>query len=370
MTMGQGSKLGFFASPHAATYIIILLNSAVFALCLIGSSLARIDPVTLFQNGALYHGALSRSEYWRLIAYAFLHANVLHFGLNMLCIGAWCGVLEHRLGATYFVIVYLASAIGGGIASIYGHPGPFLGVGASGAISGTVGALLCLTLLGKLSLSPQFFVVTIGANAVLAANVPNVDWMAHLGGFAAGFAAVGVLNALEIFNRYWLRCKFPEFVKFGIALAAAFTAGFVFLETPPDSSGIGIRAAEAGLAMLVAIKLTDLVLSRPKGLAVLAPAMAALYAVVAAVAMSAMADRFSAYCIKLQNLAKAQPWAIGASPFIDTACGHTGVWPFVPIPIAFVMGLLLLRPELRRGLNDVGFIANTLRAERRRRAGL
>jgi rhomboid protease GluP len=369
--MERGGGTGFFASPHAAAYAIILLNSAVFGLCLVGSSLARIDPVTLFQNGALHHEVLSRKEYWRLIAYAFLHANVLHFGLNMLCIGAWSGTLEHRLGATYFIIVYLASAIGGAVASLYGHAGPFLTVGASGAISGIVGALLCLTLLGKLSLSAQFFLVTIGANVLLAARVPNVDWMAHLGGFAAGFGSIALLDALESLNRQWLRCKFPEFVKFGMAIAAVFAAGFIYLDPPSASSGgLGPPAAEAGLAILIAIKLTDLILSRPKGLAILALAMAALYAALAAIAMSALADRFPAYCMKLQGFAKAQPWAVDASRYIEDACRHAEIWPLVLTPIVFIASLLILRPELRRGLNDVGFIANTLRAERRRRAGL
>ena len=139
--LGQRGKQAFFKSPHAATYILIFLNSVAFGLCLLGNSPVRIDPATLFHYGALYQDALARKEYWRLAASAFLHANVLHFGLNMLCIAAWSGLLEQRLGATYFVIVYLASAIGGAVASIHGHPGPFLGVGASGAISGIVGEL-------------------------------------------------------------------------------------------------------------------------------------------------------------------------------------------------------------------------------------
>jgi rhomboid protease GluP len=368
--MARPGKQAFFASPHAATYIIILLNAAVFSLCLLGSSLARIDPATLFHYGALYQDTLSRREYWRLIAYAFLHADVLHFGLNMLCIGAWCGLLEHRLGATYFIFVYLASAIGGAMASIYGHPSPFLGVGASGAISGVVGALLCLTLLGKLALSPQFFVVTIGANAVLAAKVPHVDWIAHLGGFAAGFASIALLDALEAFNRYWLRCKFPEFVKFGIAIASLFAAGFIYMETPLASGGdLHVQIAEAGLAILIAIKLSDLILSRPKGLAILAPAIAGLYAALTAIAMSAMADRFPAYCLKAQSFAKAETMS-AATPYIDAACRHAGIWPLAIASMVFLAGLVLLRPELRRGINDVGFIANTFRAERRRRPGL
>ncbi len=369
--MGRQDNQAFFASPHAATFILILLNSAVFALCLLGNSLMRIDPATLFHDGALYNGVLARKEYWRLVAYAFLHANVLHFGINMLCIAAWSGLLEQRLGATYFIIVYLASAVGGGIASLYGHPGPFLGVGASGAISGIVGGLLCLTLLGKLALSPQFFVVTIGLNAVLAARAPNVDWIAHLGGFTAGFAAVALLDRLEALNRHWLRCKFPEFVKFGIAIAAVIAAGLAYLESPLAGGGdIWVRIAEGGVAVLIIVKLFDLVLGRPKGLAILALAMAALYAALPLIAMSAMADRFPAYCTKAQDFAKAGTHAAAVARTIDAACHHTGLWPLLAASLVFAGALMLLRPELRRGLNDVGFIANTFRAERKRRPGL
>jgi hypothetical protein len=131
-----------------------------------------------------------------------------------------------------------------------------------------------------------------------------------------------------------------------------------------------VRVVEGGLALLIVIKLTDLLLGRPKGLAILAPAIAALYAALAAIAMSPMADGFSAYCIEAQDLAKAQTSAATAAPYIDAACRYAGIWPLVLAAIVFVAGLGLLRPELQRGLNDAGFIANTFRAERRRRQGL
>jgi hypothetical protein len=244
--MGRQDNQAFFASPHAATFILILLNSAVFALCLLGNSLVRIDPGTLFHDGALYNGVLARKEYWWLIAYAFLHANVLHFGLN----------------------------------------------------------------------------------AVLAARAPNVDWIAHLGGFTAGFAAVALLDRLEALNRHWLRCKFPEFVKFGIAIAAVIAAGLAYLESPLAGGGdIWVRIAEGGVAVLIIVKLFDLVLGRPKGLAILALAIAALYAALPLTGMSAMADRFPAYCTKAQDFAKAGTQAAAITTrTIDAACHHTGLW--------------------------------------------
>ena len=264
--MRRQNGQAFFQSPHAVTYILILMNAAMFAVSLIGSSLTRIDPATLFHYGALYPEVLPKQQYWRLIGYAFLHANVLHFGLNMLCIAAWSGLLEHRLGATYFLIVYLAWAVGGGVASLYGHSGAFLGVGASGAISGIVGGLLCLTILGKLALSPQFFIITIGVNGVLAARVANVDWLAHLGGFTAGFAACAVLDSLEELNRYWLKCKFPEFVKFGFVAACILGTALLYVEAASGTKSITVHAVEWGVSIVLSVKLADLILARQKGL--------------------------------------------------------------------------------------------------------
>jgi rhomboid protease GluP len=182
-----------FGSPRPVTYFLILLNVVMLVLTLI--SLAHIDPVELFLAGALKGDALIRGEYWRLVTYAFVHGNFLDFGLNMVCNAAWGGRLEHRLGAANFAGIYLASAAGGGIASLYGHAGPFLTFGASGAISGIIGALLYLTALGKIELSVHFFVVAIGINVLMAA-FPTVDWMTHLGGFMAGLATCALLNGL------------------------------------------------------------------------------------------------------------------------------------------------------------------------------
>ena len=86
----------FFESPHAVTYVLILLNSAAFGLCLVGNSLVRIDNATLFKYGAIYPGVMAKQEYWRFLAAPFLHANALHLLLNMICIGAWSGILEKR----------------------------------------------------------------------------------------------------------------------------------------------------------------------------------------------------------------------------------------------------------------------------------
>ena len=71
----------------------------------------------LLRNGAMYSFAIKRHEYWRLLAYGFLHANLLHIATNMLCLLFWGGHLEKRIGFLYFAIIYVAALIAGAIAS-------------------------------------------------------------------------------------------------------------------------------------------------------------------------------------------------------------------------------------------------------------
>ena len=103
-------------------------------------------------------------------------------------------------------------------------PRPYLTVGASGATSGILGALLCLWILGKLDLRFDFFAINIGLNIAFALGNSRIDWGVHLGGFAAGLIACALLDLIEKANAYALRCKFPEAVKVNLALLVCVAA--------------------------------------------------------------------------------------------------------------------------------------------------
>ena len=71
--------------------------------------------------------------------------------MNMLCLVLWGGHLERRVGPAYFLVIYLCAMVFGAIIGNGIHSTPYLTVGASGATSGILGALLCLWILGKLN---------------------------------------------------------------------------------------------------------------------------------------------------------------------------------------------------------------------------
>ncbi len=72
--------------PHALTLVLVLLNVAAYALCFRQSGNAVIAGDVLLRNGAMYSQAIPRGEYWRLIAYGFLHADGIHLTGNMICL--------------------------------------------------------------------------------------------------------------------------------------------------------------------------------------------------------------------------------------------------------------------------------------------
>jgi membrane associated rhomboid family serine protease len=254
--------------PYIATFLVMTANFLVFGLCLYNSNGAAISPEVLYRNGAMYALAIDRHEYWRLIAYGFLHANLFHIATNMICLALWGGNLEKRIGAFYFLVIYFCAMIAGAIVSNLHHAGPYLMVGASGAISGILGALLCLWILGKVDLSAGFFAMNIGLNVALAVSSSSVDWVGHLGGFAAGLIVCALIDILERVNRFALRCKFPEFVKIN-SLILGVTPGILLWSTTPDALSLGSPQSRLLLLIysascLAAIKLVDLAMSLKK----------------------------------------------------------------------------------------------------------
>jgi membrane associated rhomboid family serine protease len=350
--------------PHALTLVLVLLNVAAYALCFRQSGTAVIAADVLLRNGAMYSQAIARGEYWRLIAYGFLHADGVHLAGNMICLMFWGGHLEKRIGHLYFLLIYFAALIAGAVVTDLSQTREYLTVGASGATSGVLGALLFLGLFGKVPLSAGFFVVNIGLNVALAASNSRINWVAHLSGFAAGLIGCALLDLIERVNAHVLRCKFPEFVKLnGFVIACAVALFVLRANSPvPFSSGLGAQAV-IGLAAgtIVGIKLVDLVLSMRWGLAVVAVLLALANAALVAMWTIAYPASLARICTM-----PARPLR---DALIRTCDSPTTMVALCAIATA-VITLLALRSSLLRGLTDVGFVGNSLRAERQRRDGL
>jgi membrane associated rhomboid family serine protease len=149
------------------------------------------------------------SELPTLVSHTLLHADPGHLGGNLLFFLFFGPILESTLGAAAFCGVYLvAGAAAAVVQGIFAPFGPSL-IGASGAISGVMGAVFVLyplrlpffpwitALSGSLGRIPSFlyigawFLLNVAMGLTLlhpmpAQLVPNIGYWAHVGGFAAG----------------------------------------------------------------------------------------------------------------------------------------------------------------------------------------
>lgn len=155
---------------------------------------------TLVRMGANTETALG-AEPWRLLSSVSLHSGVVHIGVNGLVLYVLGGQLERILGWARTAILLVVAGLCGALASSLTSMAA-LSVGASGAIWGVLAAAGVIALrpgdllpAGLASRMRRAALINLGLN-LAASFLPQVDFMAHFGGGAAGalLAFAGVLT--------------------------------------------------------------------------------------------------------------------------------------------------------------------------------
>ena len=148
------------------------------------------------------------SRFSPLITSIFLHGSWVHLLGNMWFLWVFGNNIEDRMGHIRFPLFYLLCGISSGLVHTYMNPKSIIPtIGASGAISGILGAYFVLYPFSRvLTLVPIFFVYFVrlpaffflglwfllqffsGASSILSgeAMTGGIAWWAHIGGFAAG----------------------------------------------------------------------------------------------------------------------------------------------------------------------------------------
>lgn len=145
-----------------------------------------------------------------LVTSMFLHGGVMHLIGNMAFLWIFGDNVEDAMGHLRFLVFYLLTGVIAGLAHIAMNPDSTVpAVGASGAISGVLGAYLVLhpkaqvlTVFVRVLVTLPAFVVLglwIGFQLVSAyldpgREVGGVAWWAHIGGFVAGALLVLVFR--------------------------------------------------------------------------------------------------------------------------------------------------------------------------------
>lgn len=156
-----------------------------------GNPLAPIDLASAIAFGANFWPLVAGGDLWRLSASIFLHANLLHLGMNSLAVFFLGRNVEAFFGPWKTLFLFLVSGILGSIASA--ALTRQISVGASGAVFGLVGVSLAFAWRYRRVLSPHvrnvmglWLLPLLGLNLALGTIVPRVDLVAHVGGLLGG----------------------------------------------------------------------------------------------------------------------------------------------------------------------------------------
>ena len=105
------------------------------------------DDAALLRFGALPDDGRLGHEYWRLIAYSFLHLTSVHLLLNLALLW-WVGsIVERRIGGLLMCAAYFLAVIISGVSIVVAHltaPRTGSSMGASGGVFGLLACALIL----------------------------------------------------------------------------------------------------------------------------------------------------------------------------------------------------------------------------------
>jgi len=176
--------------------LLIAVNVLVFLVQL-------SDPdyyISLVENYGLVPVQVMEGEkLFTLVTSLFLHANLLHLGMNMLFLLITGDGCERAMGSSRFLVFYLACGVLAGLFHAYLNSTSTLPtIGASGAIFGVLAAFAILfpfrwtiTLFGLIpvpvpAIISVVLMVLVQTAYVASGGVENIAHEAHVGGFLAG----------------------------------------------------------------------------------------------------------------------------------------------------------------------------------------
>jgi membrane associated rhomboid family serine protease len=193
---------------------IIVLNAVVFLLQMLSGESGR---QIVYAFGAIPHNIVTMQATatqpihpaLTLFTSMFMHGGLFHIFGNMLYLWIFGNNIEDRLGHFRFILFYLFCGIAAAMSHALLTPGSTVPmIGASGAISGVLGAYLLLFPYARIHtiIFLGFFVQTIRIPALIVIGFwaiiqllsgltalrdqGGIAWFAHVGGFVAGLFTI------------------------------------------------------------------------------------------------------------------------------------------------------------------------------------
>lgn len=190
---------------YPVTCLLLLANLVMFLLLTLNGG--STDPYTLIDFGATVDVEPFKSQYWRYLTAIFLHNGFSHLLFNSFALLVFAPPLERLLGWWRYAVLYLFGGVLANVLSIaISTPSPgvdgTVSVGASGAIYAVYGAFLYIALLQRASMDEGSRKTLYGLllmGLITSFAIPNVDYMAHIGGMISGFFIYGLI--IRLFKR-------------------------------------------------------------------------------------------------------------------------------------------------------------------------
>ncbi|EIE25226.1 rhomboid-domain-containing protein [Coccomyxa subellipsoidea C-169] len=177
--------------PYLA-YALLFLNLAVYGAGIAVALTQGNDASNeWFLSLAKVNEKVASGEFYRLLTCTFLHAGILHLGLNCWALYSIGPEVEGVMGYSTFAAIYVLSGLAGSTASFLFSD--LITVGASGAIFGLLGATAGYFLRNRaLQGSTQqltYIAGIVALNIFLGASPGSmIDNSGHLGGLFTGVA--------------------------------------------------------------------------------------------------------------------------------------------------------------------------------------
>ena len=172
-----------------------------------------VIPAVLLHKVDLPAEAVLVPAYLTVITSMFLHGGFLHLAGNMLYLWIFGNNVEDAMGHVRFIFFYLVCGLAAVIGQVLQAPASEIPmIGASGAISGVLGAYLLLYPHARVLVLIPFgfftqmmylpagwvlglwFAIQIVSSLAASPAGGGVAWFAHIGGFLAGVALIPVFK--------------------------------------------------------------------------------------------------------------------------------------------------------------------------------
>lgn len=177
--------------------VIVALNIIIF---FITDFFLFSTADALVEWGALgWYEVLKEGQWYRMFTSMFMHGGIDHIFSNMLVLVYLGNYLEQQIGSVRYIILYLGAGLLAGFTSMGYNMilGDYtVSIGASGAIFGVMGALLCLVLFFKeraYGFNVRQVAVMVFFGLYGGFTGQGVDNAAHVGGLVAGFLLTALL---------------------------------------------------------------------------------------------------------------------------------------------------------------------------------